>query len=120
MDSDRARTLLTAELRELDHRAEFVDRARADVVPGDLGNEGGLGQHPGDYGTDVTNRMEAQQLAETVHAQRRRVQDALHRLDEGRYGRCSVCDRLIDDERLESRPETATCREHADAHAAPM
>jgi RNA polymerase-binding transcription factor DksA len=26
-----------------------------------------------------------------------------------------VCGRAIDDERLEARPEVATCREHADA-----
>lgn len=43
-----------------------------------------------------------------------RVVEALSRLDDGTYGRCAVCGRDIDDERLWARPEVATCREHAD------
>jgi DnaK suppressor protein len=115
VDPDRARELLTAELRELDERAEFAAASAADVAGGDLSaNEGGLQQHPADFGTDVANRMESDGLIRTVEVQRRRVRDALSRIDEGRYGRCEVCGREIDDERLEARPEAVTCREHAD------
>ena len=35
--------------------------------------------------------MESEGLARTVELQRRRVQDALGRLDDGTYGRCAVC-----------------------------
>ena len=116
MNPDRARELLTAELRELDDRAEFAATSAADSASGDLAaNEGGLTQHPADFGTEVANRMESEGLVRTVAVQRRRVQDALTRLDEGEYGRCEVCGREIDDERLEARPEVSTCREHADA-----
>jgi DnaK suppressor protein len=73
-----------------------------------------VGQHPGDYGSDVTSSMESDLLADTVATQRRHVTEALARLDDGSYGRCAVCGRNIDDERLEARPEVATCREHAD------
>jgi DnaK suppressor protein len=59
--------------------------------------------------------MESEGLARTVELQRRRVRDALDRLDGGTYGRCEVCGREIDDERLEARPEASTCREHTDA-----
>jgi DnaK suppressor protein len=59
--------------------------------------------------------MESEGLARTVELQRRRVRDALSRLDGGTYGRCEVCGREIDDERLEARPEASTCREHAAA-----
>ncbi len=116
MNPDRAREMLTAELKELDDRAEFAAAAAAEPASGDLpANEGGLMQHPADFGTDVANRMEGEGLVRTVELQRRRVQDALGRLDDGSYGRCAVCGRDIDDERLEARPEVATCREHADA-----
>jgi RNA polymerase-binding transcription factor DksA len=116
VDPDRARDMLTAELKDLDERAEFAAESAAQVASGDLSaNEGGMQQHPADYGTDIANRMESDGLVQTIEVQRRRVRDALDRLDQGSYGRCAVCGREIDDERLEARPEVATCREHADA-----
>jgi DnaK suppressor protein len=112
VNPERARELLTAELTELDERARFAAEGRADTAGGD--REGALSQHPGDYGTDVADTMDAELLADTVAGQRRSVLDALHRIDEGSYGSCAVCGQAIDEERLEARPEALTCREHAD------
>jgi RNA polymerase-binding transcription factor DksA len=114
VDPDRARNLLTSELADLDERARAVAENRADAAADPLGQEGALGQHPGDYGSEVNTTMEAELSVETVAEQRRRVAEALDRLDGGSYGRCAVCGRPIDDERLEARPEVSTCREHAD------
>lgn len=113
MDTARARELLDTELAELEQRARFAERTQAQIA-GDQNEEGALGQHPGDYGSEVASTMDTELLVDTVADQRRAVQDALTRLDEGRYGRCAVCGREIDDERLEARPEVLTCREHAD------
>lgn len=113
MDHDRARELLTTELADLDERARFAAESREDTTA-DPNEEGALGQHPGDYGSEVAATMDSELLVDTVADQRRRVVEALQRLDEGTYGRCAVCGREIDDERLEARPEVATCREHAD------
>ena len=116
MNPDRARELLTTELRELDDRAAFAAESVAETAPGPEKNDDfPRSTHPADLGTDEANRAENEGLARTVERQRRRVQDALGRLDDGTYGRCAVCGRAIDDERLEARPEVATCREHADA-----
>ena len=115
MEPDQARDLLTAELSELDERARAVEQNREEASADTLGHEGALGQHPGDYGTEANTSMEAELSVGTVADQRRRVLDAIHRLDEGSYGTCAVCGRQIDDERLEARPEAVTCREHADA-----
>lgn len=114
MDPDRARELLTGELHGLDERLRAAEESREEVSADTEGREGALGQHPGDYGTEVNASMEADLGVNTIEEQRRRVQDALERLDEGGYGRCEVCGRDIDDERLEARPEVRTCREHAD------
>jgi DnaK suppressor protein len=114
VDPDRARELLTSELADLDDRLRAAKESRAEASADTLGQEGALGQHPGDYGTEVNTTMEAELGVDTVAEQRRRVFEAIQRLDGGSYGRCAVCGREIDDERLEARPEAATCREHAD------
>ena len=114
MNLDRARELLTAELRA--RRPGRVRRLVSGRVG--LGDLAATSRHhpaPADFGTEITNRMESEGLVRTVELQRRRVQDALARLDDRTYGRCAVCGVEIDDERLEARPEVATCREHADA-----
>ncbi|WP_308282673.1 TraR/DksA family transcriptional regulator [Pseudonocardia nigra] len=113
MNPDRARELLTTELADLDERARFASETR-EMNTADPNEEGALGQHPGDYGSEVNATMDSELLVDTVGEQRRRVVEALERLDDGSYGRCAVCGRDIDDERLEARPEVATCREHAD------
>ncbi len=41
------------------------------------------------------------------------VRAALARLDAGTYGRCVVCNRLIEPARLHALPETPYCIEHA-------
>jgi RNA polymerase-binding transcription factor DksA len=115
VDPDHAREVLTAELKDLQEREEFAAASASEVASGDLAaSQSGLQQHPADYGTEITNRMEADGLVRTIQVESRRVRDALDRLDAGTYGRCAVCGREIDDERLEARPEVSTCREHAD------
>jgi RNA polymerase-binding transcription factor DksA len=114
VDPDRARELLNGELAALDDRLRAAEETRADASVDSFGPEAALGQHPGDYGSEVNTTMEAEMSVDTVAEQRRRVLDAIERLDEGEYGRCAVCGREIDDERLEARPEARTCREHAD------
>lgn len=113
MDDSRARTLLTESLSELDANRRYAERNRADTAA-DPNVEGALGLHPGDEATDLADAESAEMLGAVVDEQRRQVTDALARLDEGTYGRCAVCGRAIDDERLEARPEARTCREHAD------
>lgn len=113
MNPDHARSLLTAELAELDEQARSAASARGEA--GDPDREGAVGQHPGDYGSEVAAAMDTELLADTLNEQRRRIVQALERLDNGTYGSCAVCGKAIDDERLEARPEATTCREHADA-----
>lgn len=113
MDRDHARELLTDSLESLEINQDFADRLTADTAS-DPEHEGEVAHHPGDEGTDTAEAEGAQAMERTVYEERRRITDALARLDDGSYGRCLVCGREIDDERLEARPEAATCREHAD------
>jgi DnaK suppressor protein len=67
----------------------------------------------GDRGSRIAETMEDDLREDTSRTQRNAVRAALERLDSGTYGRCEICGRMIDDERLEARPETTRCREHA-------
>ena len=40
------------------------------------------------------------------------VKDALKRIENGKYGVCSVCGKAIESARLEANPAAATCIEH--------
>ncbi len=40
------------------------------------------------------------------------IKDALKRVGDGSYGKCSVCGKLINEKRLEANPAATTCKEH--------
>jgi len=40
------------------------------------------------------------------------VKDALERIAKGTYGKCSVCDKEIEADRLEANPAATTCKIH--------
>jgi len=51
----------------------------------------------------ITRQLEAR-LAE--------VRDALERVENGNYGRCTVCGKEIESERLHANPAAQTCKAH--------
>ncbi|MEO5898903.1 MAG: TraR/DksA C4-type zinc finger protein [Ilumatobacteraceae bacterium] len=48
-------------------------------------------------------------LLEATRAVAQSAQDAVERIEQGTYGRCSVCGEAIPAERLEAIPDTDTC-----------
>jgi RNA polymerase-binding transcription factor DksA len=112
MDADKARRTLT---EERDRLTELASWNREQMPETSVQQEGAMGQHPGDYGSEVEETMERQGQADESDRQRAEIEDALARIENGSWGRCAVCGKDIDDERLEARPQVNTCREHADA-----
>lgn len=105
MDSAVARKRLEDLLAELDTSAHTLD-------PGDAGDTGELShldQHPAEAASELTEQEREAALLSVVDQQRDEVRQALARLDEGTYGRCSDCGAELPDERLEARPEAARC-----------
>jgi DnaK suppressor protein len=82
----------------------------------------GLRQQPdlssADYG-DVSNQTEQNgllsALSRTADAELKRVDSALRRLSEGRYGICVACGEPIEPQRLEAVPHTDRCIACAEA-----
>lgn len=112
MNTTQARERLTAELERLDHEADEEARDQEERRDSD---ELSGGMDFGDRGSRETEAMEDDLARGTLRMQRAEVVAALERIEAGEYGRCAVCGKEIDDERLEARPETDKCRDHADS-----
>jgi RNA polymerase-binding transcription factor DksA len=109
MDAEQARNDLTEERRRLTELGAWSEEHQPAPA---VQQEGAMGQHPGDYGSEVEETMERQGLADEARRQVADIDAALARIDDGTWGRCVVCGNQIDDERLEARPQAERCREH--------
>ncbi len=101
MQDERARELLTEQLHQMEADTRTEER---DTEPGD-------GSEPENSASESMDRDLALGTLRRRHEQ---LQAALVRLDDGSFGVCRTCGARIDDERLEIRPETEFCRDHAE------
>jgi DnaK suppressor protein len=101
-------TEMRARLEEL--RAELSGQAEAlPIAEEGEENDGSVGQHYADDGTDTFLRERNLALRENAADLLAQVEAALRRLDAGTYGTCDNCGRPINPERLEAIPYTAYC-----------
>ena len=73
----------------------------------------GFGKRIGDGTSQAIQQMADASSAQTLHSTLEAVLRAQAKLDDGTYGRCDVCDEPIDEARLEFRPWSTLCMEHA-------
>jgi DnaK suppressor protein len=101
MDQDRARTLLTTErdeVRRLLHDAEAADQDDREA------EVDGAAEDEGDAALALTEQGEDDAIAESLRDRLEAIERALHRLDDGSYGRSVRSGEPIPDERLEADP----------------
>lgn len=102
-------------VHELDDKA-----ARLRVQLGDLtapvedGSTIGFGKRIGDGTTQAIQQSADASSARDLWALLAQVLRAKAKVDEGTWGMCDVCGEAIDAGRLEFRPWSVTCVEHAD------
>ncbi len=70
-------------------------------------------EHDPEGSTIAFELSQSATLLRDVDARVAEIQAALMRLDSGTYGRCDICDRPIAEGRLEARPWTRVCIDHA-------
>ena len=112
MDQDRARALLTAERDEVTRLIKQTEAA----VEADHEAERGAG--PGDsadYAQPLAAEGTDDAIAESLRARLEAIDRALHRLDDGTYGRSVRSGKPIPDERLEADPAAELTVEEARA-----
>jgi DnaK suppressor protein len=72
-----------------------------------------FGKRVGDGTTEAVERLNRVGTARGLDAMLHDVDRALHKLEEGTYGICDRCGRLIPEERLDARPWSVLCVECA-------
>lgn len=89
-------------------RAEL--RTRADHVGSDLRNVPFQGEGSfADQATGHANDAVLEAIRESAEVELQQIDDALRRIEDGSYGRCSKCRGPISRERLQAVPYATTC-----------
>jgi DnaK suppressor protein len=108
MDIPAARAVLEERLASLEE-----DLAALTATPRDPMAAVGFGKRVGDGTTEAVERIAKVGTAEQLDAMRADVVRALAKIEEGTYGICDRCGRLIPEERLEARPWSVLCVDDA-------
>ena len=112
MNEKKARALLEEERSRLERvlaGLQADELTTADAAS--IAEQSSYDQHPADIGTEVFEHEKNQSLLEQVEAELGEIDEALRRLEAGRYGVCQACGRPIPDERLEALPAARFCVE---------
>ncbi|MCA0294565.1 MAG: TraR/DksA C4-type zinc finger protein [Actinobacteria bacterium] len=73
----------------------------------------GFGKRIGEGTTQAIQQMADASSAQALHSTLEAVRRAQAKLDDGTYGLCEVCGQPIDEDRLEFRPWSTRCMQHA-------
>ena len=95
--------------RLLEARAKAM--SGVDVLKATGFNEADDHEADGGDGTNQTLRLQALGQMENVNRTIQQIDEALHRIDDGSYGVCTVCGQLIRKPRLINQPFVLTCME---------
>jgi DnaK suppressor protein len=110
MDSERARSLLIAERDEVQGLLKDAEADRQDARVSEVDSEAG---DYGDAAQPLQAEGEGEAIAESLRNRLDAIERALHRLDDGTYGKSVRSGDPIPDERLEADPAAELTIEEA-------
>jgi len=93
-------------LKERERALSGVDAMKATGF-----NESEDRESDGGDGTNQTLRLQALGQMGSINTTIHKIEEALHRIDEGTYGICTACGQLIRKPRLLNQPFVTTCME---------
>ncbi len=109
---DELKQRLEQEQQSLWERIEHMEHNALDIPLQESVSElSSYDNHPGDLGSEVFERSKDFALREGMELQMAQIEDALHRMQSGTYGRCEECGREIPLERMEALPTASKCIE---------
>ncbi|QDP99864.1 molecular chaperone DnaK [Lysinibacillus fusiformis] len=104
---EKLKKQLEQELREIEQQLEESERPEAT----ELSN---YDNHPADNASDLTDQLTEMAIDEHRGDDAEEIKRALQAMQDGTYGKCSVCGEDIPLGRLEAMPKALTCVEHAE------
>ena len=111
--TDTAHSTRLAEERQTTvNRLEGLRREFGQVVEASVDSNAD-DEHDPEGATIAYERSQVAALIDQAEQHLVEIDAAEARIADGTYGRCVVCGRPIPDERLEARPTTRTCIDHA-------
>ncbi|MBO8162285.1 MAG: TraR/DksA C4-type zinc finger protein [Brevibacillus sp.] len=112
----RFRQRLMDEKRSIEQRLADSDHySLMDQMSDSISEFSMYDNHPADVGSEMFEREKDLALYNLDRETLREIDQALKRMEAGKYGICTVCGQPIAAERLEAVPQAATCKEHAPA-----
>lgn len=107
--NDFRRRLLAERARLLAQAREYRDRGLGESLRESTEELSGYDNHPADLGSETWEREKdlGRRLDQRVELDR--VEDALSRIEAGRYGNCQRCGRPIGEDRLRALPYAELC-----------
>jgi DnaK suppressor protein len=101
----------TTARKRMEETREELDRSIM-VLQGDRPLEERSAEYPqdsADAGTNLSESERVEAVLSVAKQQLAEVLDALHRIDDGTYGTCTDCGKMVPEGRLEAKPEAARC-----------
>jgi len=103
------RKLLLEKKRQLLEEMGLMEGSFSDTLKGSTGNLSSHSYHMADLGTDAMDRELTFMLASKSGRLLYHIDEALRRIDDGSYGRCHQCGKMIKAGRLEAVPHARFC-----------
>ncbi len=111
-DTTTHTTRLDEERQTTEDRLEALRREFGQVVEASV-DANADDEHDPEGATIAYERSHVAALIDQAEAHLAEIDAAQSRIEDGTYGLCVVCGRVIPEERLEARPTAKTCIEHA-------
>lgn len=103
--------LLNQKQRLTGMRGSITDTGLGTSLSASISELSTYDNHPADVGTETFERSKDLAIRGSLGQRVRDIDEAIQRLQAGRYGDCLMCGREIDYARLEAMPETKFCKE---------
>lgn len=94
-------------LQEKEHRIDLRDSSASETD--EIGDISDYDNHPADAGSETETRTKDLAFDENLDFLLGKIEDALHKIEDGTYGTCDRCRGPINPERLKAIPYATLC-----------